>query len=350
MKHSFLATSLKITTLASIAALSTAAVAAPDIYGQIRMSFANEDVEKTKNGVTTKESARPQFNTGNSRIGFKGSEKLNDKLDLEYRLEYRVDVAESTGANFSARQGWIALNHADYGRLQAGRTISKDDDLVTGNAWLWGTGIGPFSGHYGDWVNNSFLYTTPKFNNGTTTAFIHYGMDEGKAEEVDGKLVDKKGSRLFTTFENGVAKTVSRDFVIVGAQYAGDKTSLNAAYTRAGSDLNSLLGSGDYKINDQWSVNSTVQYTDYNSNDNELALFAGVAYKPKDPITTWAELSYTDNYKGYGDGEAVGLNVGASYDVSKNLLGFANIGFSKEEYNKTEVDKKGIELGAVYRF
>ncbi|WII95372.1 porin [Moraxella haemolytica] len=339
MKHSVLATSLKVATLASIATLSTVAIAAPDIYGQIRMSFASESAETTKNGITTKDSARPKFTTGNSRIGFKGSEKLKDKLDLEYRLEYRVDVAESTSANFSARQGWIALNHADYGRLQAGRTISKDDDLVTGNAWLWGTGIGPFSGHAGNWVNNSFLYTTPKFNSDTTTAFIHYGMDEGK-----------KGSRSFITFKNGEEKSVDRDFVIVGAQYTKDKTSLNVAYTRAGNDLNSLLGSGEYTINDQWSVHGTAQYTDYNSNDNELALFTGVAYKPKDSVTTWAEISYTDNYKGYGDGEVVGLNVGASYDVSKNLLGFANVGFSKEEYNKTKVDKKGVELGAVYRF
>ncbi|WP_162816835.1 porin [Moraxella canis] len=350
MKKSFLATAVKAATLLTLTALSSTAFADPKIYGQIRLNTELVDTETKENGVVTEKSDRPTMNSRNSRIGFTGTEKISDKVELEYKLEYKIDIAESTDSNFSARHGYLALKHEDYGRLLAGRTITNDDNIITGNAWLWGTGIGPFSGHETAWASNGFLYTTPKFNNGTTTAFIQYGMDEGKAEIKDGKLVDNKGSRTFTTFKNGELTDISRDFVIIGAQYDGDKTTGGVAYTRAGDDLNALLVAADYQINDQWSVNGTAQYTDFNSNDNELALFGGVAYKVKDPVLAWVEASYTDNYKGYGNGEAVGVNVGASYDFSKTFKAFANVGFLKEEFNDTEIDSKGIELGAVYRF
>lgn len=350
MKYSTLATlstATKAISVLAITALSTSAFAAPDIYGQIRVSFTNTHSQTTKDGIVTHKPGALNFNTGNSRIGFKDSNKLNDKTQLEYQLEYKVDVAKSTSTNFSARQGWIALKNQDYGRLQVGRTLSRDS-LLMSNALLWGTGIGPFAGHGSGWANNSFLYTTPKFNDNTTTAFVHYGMDGSEKDTTGNK--NKKGSRSFTTFKNGEKTSVSRDFVIFGAQYTKDKLSLNTAYTRAGQDLNSLLGSGEYKLDDRWSVNGKVQYADYNSKNNELAVLAGVAYKPKDKMTTWAELSYTDNYQGYGNGKATGVNIGASYDINKNLLGFANAGFSKEEYHTTKTDKKGVELGAIYRF
>ncbi|UNU72626.1 porin [Moraxella nasovis] len=367
MKKSPLAIAIKTTSVLAIAALSSQAFAAPDLYGQIRLSALAVDKTDTINDVATKTSARPDLSSGNSRIGIKGTEKLTDNTDLEYKLEYKVDVAENTGGNFSARHGYIALNNKQYGRLLVGRTISQDDYLSVSPAWWRNVGIGPVAGHDATWVNNSILYTTPKLNNGTTTAFIQYGMDEGSGAA-------GKGSRSFSTFKNNKETSLDRDFVIGGVQYAKDKVALNAAYTHAGKDLKSIRGSAEYKANDRLTVYGLAQLSDYNSNNDELAVSGGASYKINAPITAWAEAYHTDNYKGYADGKASGFNIGAQYDINKSLLAFASVGYAQDKYwewdkkpeeivvknkiekktietfNKKENTSKGIEVGMVYRF
>lgn len=346
MKQSLLATAIKTSSVLAIAALSAHAFAAPDIYGQIRMSLLYQNEKASKNNlVDIKKTDRSQLTTGNSRVGIKGSEKLTDNTDLEYKLEYKVDVAENTSSNFSARHGYLALNNKQYGKLLVGRTISQDDTISVGSAYLWGTGIGPNLGHDAAWVNNTIVYTTPKLNNGKTSAFIQYGMDEGE-----------KGGRSFTTFTKNKltgkleAKDVSRDFFLVGGTHKLGKTTLSASYTYAGSALNSLRGTVSHKLNDKITLDGLVQYTDFNSNDNELGLFAGVAYKVKEPMTAWVEAYHTDNFKGYSNGKASGLNVGTSYDFSKSLTAYANVGYAKEKYSTNNTDGKGFEIGALYKF
>lgn len=352
MKLSVLNTAIKTTTVLAVAALSTAAYAAPEVYGQVRLSLTSNDIETKVNGVVdgSKTNKRAEIGSGNSRLGFRGKEALTENTDLEYRLEYRIDVAENSNDNFSARHGYLALNNKQYGKLLAGRTISQDDYLDVSESWWRVAGGGYDFGHDAAWVNNTFVYNTPKFNNDKTYAFVQYGMDEGKSVVVDGNVVDTKGARSFHTFENGVAKSVSRDFVMLGAIHQDDKTYGGFTYTQAGNDLKSARGSVSYQATDRIKTYGILQYTDFNSDDNELAAFAGVAYKLKEPTTVWLQGYYSDNYKGYSNGESLGGTIGMKHNVNKNLTGFASLGFKKAEYGKTKVDGKGIEIGTIYRF
>ncbi|WP_080945876.1 porin [Moraxella bovoculi] len=341
MKKSLLATAIKTSSVLAIAALSTAAYAAPEVYGQVRLSLTYNDIETKVNGIVdeSKTSKRPELGSGNSRLGFRGKEALTENTDLEYRLEYRIDVAENSDTNFSARHGYLALNNKQYGKLLAGRTISQDDYLDVSESWWRVAGGGYDFGHGAAWVNNTVVYSTPKFNNDKTYAFVQYGMDEGK-----------DGARSFHTFEDGVAKSVSRDFMMLGAIHQDDKTYAGFTYTQAGNDLKSARGSVSYQATDKIKTYGILQYTDFNSDDNELAAFAGVAYKLKEPTTVWLEGYHSDNYKGYSNGESSGGTIGVKHNVNKNLTGFASLGFKKAEYDKTKVDGKGIEIGTIYRF
>ncbi|MDO4250074.1 MAG: porin [Moraxella sp.] len=330
MKKSHLATAIKAASVVALAACSMTVFAettGPDIYGQVRMSMTYDDADE-----------RAQLASGNSRLGFKGTSDLTENTKLEYRLEYRIDVAESSAGsttNFAARHGYLAFDNKKYGKILVGRTISHDDYLSTSVAWWRGTGIGYGTAHDAAWVNNTFVYTSPKFNGDKTQFFAQYGMDEGVG-----------GARSFNTFKDGVATTVERDFIMAGVMHEGEKANLNAAYTRAGGDLSSLRLSGTYKASDALTLLGLTQYTDYNSDDNELGLFAGAEYKINEPWSAWVEASFVDNVGGVASGEYKGINIGAKRDFSKSTFAFGNIGYADDAAD----DVVGVEVGMVHRF
>lgn len=337
MKKLPLGIALKSTCAFAVATLCTQAFASPEIYGQVRLSVVQNDTETKENGVVTKESKRPTMQSGNSRIGIKGSEPLTENTDLEYRLEYKVDVAEKTDGNFSARHGYLALNNKQYGKLLAGRTISYDDNLDVSPSWWYVEGSGHAFGFEADWVDNSISYTTPKLN-GKTDFTIQYGMDEGN------------NGREFTTFKNGLETQVTRDFFIAGMSHETDNGTVGLAYTRAGDDLNAVLGSLSVDVTDKTNLGAMVQYTDYNSSKKEVGGLVALTYQATEPLGFWIEGSYADKYKGYANGENTKFSVGTTYDFNKNAMAFASVGYRDTEYGDTKEKGKGVEMGMIYKF
>lgn len=343
MKKLSLNTAVKSACVIATTALCSQAFAQPEIYGQVRLSLAQNEVTgerpNKKTGVIEPvDEKRAQLDSGNSRIGIKGSEALTENTDLEYRLEYKVDVAESTDGNFSARHGYLALNNKQYGKLLVGRTISYDDNLDVSPAWWKVEGAGNAYGSFSDWVDNSIVYTTPKFNNGKTDLTLQYGMDEGK------------NGREFDTFKNGVAETTTRDFFIVGASHEMERSSLGLAYTRAGGDYSALSGAFSVDLTDKATLATMAQYTDYNSSDNELAGSLALSYQVSEPVGFWVEGAYADNYKGYANGENTKFSLGTTYDFNKNAKFFASVGHRDTKFNTTKEKGKGVEVGAIYKF
>lgn len=339
MKKLSLGTAVKSACIVATTALCSQAFAQPEIYGQVRLSVVKNDSETKVNGVVTaKDEGRADLGSGNSRIGVKGSEPLTDNVDLEYRLEYKVDVAESTGSNFSARHGYLALNHKQYGKLLAGRTISYDDNLDITPSWWRAEGVGYAMGHEPNWVDNTIVYTTPKFNNGKTDFTIQYGMDEG------GK------GREFTTFQNGTKTSVERDFFIVGASHKTDNGTFGVAYTRAGSDLNALVGSMSVDLTEKATVGAMAHYIDYNSSENEVGGYVGLSYQITEPAGVWVEGAYADNYEGVANQEKTKFSVGTTYDFGKSTTTFASLGYSNTENGATKTKGHGVEAGVIYRF
>lgn len=340
MKKSPLGIAVKSACVFVAATLSAQAFAQPEIYGQVRLSVVKNDKETKVGGNTvSKTEGRADLGSGNSRIGIKGSEPLTENTDLEYRLEYKVDVAESTDSNFSARHGYLALNNKQYGKLLVGRTISYDDNLDVSPAWWHVEGIGAALGYGGGaWSSNTIMYTTPKFNNGRTDFTVQYAMDE------------RNNGRKFRTFKDGVATDVTRDAIVVGANHKTDNGSFTVAYTRAGDDFNALGGSMSVNLTEKATLGTTVHYVDYNSSKNEVGGYLGLSYKVTEPLGVWVEGAYADNYQGVTNQERTQLTVGTTYDFGKSTTTFASLGYSNTENGASKTKGHGVEVGAIYRF
>lgn len=358
MKKLSLSTAVKSACVVATTALCSQAFAQPEIYGQVRLSVLKEDKKETKASVTTKTSGRADLSSGNSRIGIKGSEPLTENTDLEYRLEYKVDVAESTDKNFSARHGYLALNNKQYGKLLVGRTISYDDNLDVSPAWWRLKGAGAALGYGGsDWSSNTVMYTTPKFNNGRTDFTVQYAMDEGKNGREfrtfrDGQVVkgipDGKDEKGQDKMKDGIY----RDAVILGVNHKTDNGSFTFAYTRAGNDFNAFGGAMSVDVTDKATVGAMAHYVDYNSSKNEVGGHVALSYQVSEPVGFWVEGAYADNYQGVADQERTKFSVGTTYDFGKSTTTFASLGYNNVENgaNKTKTQHHGVEAGIIYRF
>ena len=102
--------------LALLSGLSFNALADVDIYGK-----ANVTVQSSDDG----EGSFTEIKSNASRLGVKGSEKINDSLEAVYKFEFQVDVsdADSKGDNddnISARNQYVGLKGA-FGQVVIGR-------------------------------------------------------------------------------------------------------------------------------------------------------------------------------------------------------------------------------------
>lgn len=143
MKAQF--TTLKVVGGLFVGGMMLNAHAAPELYGYASLGVAanhTKTTNKTTN-ISTSTTDRPYLYSSGSRIGLRGSEKLNDDYEVLYKLEYRLendgdlrnekikqpDGTEKTVAktrNFEARDSWIGVKHKKYGTIKAGRMLSLD--------------------------------------------------------------------------------------------------------------------------------------------------------------------------------------------------------------------------------
>ncbi len=155
----------------------TSAWAAPEIYGRANVSV--ELVDEAGDTGTALES-------NSSRLGFKGSEKINENYEIVYQLEYGVDFDDDDGDKFSQRNIYIGVK-SDWGQVLAGHI---DTPLKSAQGKL-----DVFNDLRGDIaktvttndnrMSNSVLYTTPN-RFGPFTANVAYISSEDE-ERSDGK-------------------------------------------------------------------------------------------------------------------------------------------------------------------
>lgn len=88
------------------------------IYGV--MDAGIQVINNQPNGSTT---SLTSGNQAGSRIGFKGSEKISDDLNVIFQLESGVDVSNGTGnaSRLFDRASFVGLSSNTYGTLTAGR-------------------------------------------------------------------------------------------------------------------------------------------------------------------------------------------------------------------------------------
>lgn len=122
-----------------------------------------------------------------SRLGFRGSEQLENGLTAEFNLEHGFsgDTGAPIGALW-ARQAWVGLNSKTWGKLQLGRTTTTINDLVLGHdpmrnaprfSWLPSTGT-TSTYSYSTRLDNMLKYSN-QF--GSTQVMAHYSAGEQAA-------------------------------------------------------------------------------------------------------------------------------------------------------------------------
>lgn len=104
-------------TLALIASFPLAALAEPSFYGKASLSLQQAD----ENGDD-----KLELVNNSSRIGVKGTERINDDLSAIYQLEYQTfvdDGGSGVGRTFTQRDSYIGVRGA-FGTLIAGKVNS----------------------------------------------------------------------------------------------------------------------------------------------------------------------------------------------------------------------------------
>ncbi|GAB2998192.1 porin [Psychrosphaera aestuarii] len=230
-----------------LASMPAAVLADPVVYGKANLTVQSSD-DGTESTTEIKSNA--------SRIGIKGSQKLDGGLEMVYQYEVQVDVSdESKELNLTSRSQYIGIRGA-FGELLVGRndTVLKQSqgkfdifsDLEGDIKSLW-------KGE--NRMNDSITYKSPKFNNfqvgvsyildeanddSSTSLSLAYGdsaLKKGKfyaAVAMDNEVKGYDATRI--TFATKVSD------VIVGAMF---QTQENVA---TGEDKSGYLVNAQYKL------------------------------------------------------------------------------------------------------
>ncbi|SIR79240.1 Outer membrane protein (porin) [Moraxella cuniculi DSM 21768] len=352
--------------LASLFAMGLAveAVAAPKINGRLYASMLYQDTKKTETNlsdasqpVIETNNDRTNFSSSGSRIWLSGSEQLNDKLDLVYHLEYSVFLDnDGAGRNFGARNTYLGVKHKEYGQLHFGRMYTPDDAIdYVAQGYLYADGSGNSFGYHGQRTNNSIRYMSPGFGKDKKNSVrLHYAMDEG------GDTLES--AARVRAFKDGKPADKYRDLFVANILHNGDKLKLGAAYTYGG-DFSAVRGMVSYAVNDKLTVGALAQQVDYGSGDNELGATVSAYYQyDKNKLDFYGQVSRTDNYGGFKDGEKTTASIGAVKWLKKEsgarVRAFASLnyadatvfGYKADNLTKTQSESFGVETGLRYDF
>lgn len=299
-------------TLALLSSMSLSTMAADvNLYGKANVSFQSSD--KGDGSYT-------EIKSNASRIGFKGTHKLNDDLKVVYKAEFQVDLDgdSAKGDSITDRNQYIGLK-GNFGEVLLG----KNDSMLKQSQGK----VDLFNDLNGDIKNlwkgdnrlaNTLTYKTPKFNQfqvgvtyvaeespegenaysiaalygdknlKKTKVFASVALDSDvKGYDVRRATVQGKvaGVTLGAIYQHQEKQDGSGKLngVVVSAKYSVDKVTFKGQYQTAnadgGDDKSGLSVGADYKL-----AKSTKLYTfyttfDMDSGSDEDYLAVGIEYK-----------------------------------------------------------------------
>jgi predicted porin len=171
--------------LAAAAAISPVFAATDNhvtLYGIIAMG-----VEYT----TTGEQWATKMQSYNSRIGFKGADKLNEKTSVFWMIESQVDTAKGEG-QWGWRETWLGIQHDDLGTLRLGHGKTMFDFMVGGEFdmfWGYSTPMNLMNNAFGPRFNNTIAYDSPNWNGFTFN--LSYGINGDRDQDEHAPNGDK---------------------------------------------------------------------------------------------------------------------------------------------------------------
>jgi len=296
--------------LALLSGLSFNALADVDIYGK-----ANVTVQSSDDG----EGSFTEIKSNASRLGVKGSEKINDSLEAVYKFEFQVDVsdADSKGDNddnISARNQYVGLKGA-FGQVVIGRndTALKQSqgklDLFND---LEGDIKNVFKGE--NRLGNTVSYSSNSYEGfkvlATFVAEDDVDADNGYSMAVTYGDVALKKSAVYASI---AADSEVNGYDVVRASIQGkvEDFKLGAMYQTQEKVDGSAEGDG-YLLNAAYNMGKNtfkVQYQamDFDDSDDKTAISVGVDHKLNKNIKVFGFYSSFDmdnnvdqNYLGLG--------------------------------------------------
>ena len=160
--------------LASLAALTSAPVAAQSVTAYGRLDVAVEYVRIT-GGAAADRTLKLLSNDG-SRLGFRGTEDLGNGLRAMFNIEAALspDTGTTSSTALFGRQSWVSIGSAQWGDVSFGRNYSPIDDYAYYfDAFQYGgNGATYGSQKYAARVDNSIKYISPKFGGGAEVRLL----------------------------------------------------------------------------------------------------------------------------------------------------------------------------------
>ncbi|MDO4223134.1 MAG: porin [Acinetobacter sp.] len=210
------------TTLAAAIALSLATVAqaAPTVYGALDASV-NYVPEKN---ATTANRDVTEITSNNSFIGVKGQEKLNDRLEAVYQIDWTLH-ADGENTDFSNRTRFIGLKDKQLGTLKVGqqdtplKLLSSAVDLFNNRLLNTADVHGIMGGE--NRVSNSIVYESPAIDVGVGKLKVNALTATGEASvDTTSTSTGKVNGRGFgDSISTSVVYTHANDLFLVGAGY-----------------------------------------------------------------------------------------------------------------------------------
>ncbi|WP_419147064.1 porin [Pseudoalteromonas 'SMAR'] len=299
--------------LSLLGALAFQANAEVDVYGK-----ANVSVQSSDDGA----GSFTEIKSNASRLGFKGSEKLDSGLEVIYKLEFQVDVsdADSKGDkdNITARNQYVGIK-GNFGQVVVGRNdtaLKQSQGKIDQFGDLEGDIKVLFKGE--NRLGNSISYQSNSLNgfrilgsyiaedkeegeNGLSTA-LTYGDAKLKNSSiyaaiavdsevkgydavrmsVQGKLADFKLGAMYQTQEK-VDGTAEADGYMLNAAYKLGSTTLKAQYQvidfDSGDKVDGISLGVDYKLAKNAKVYGFYSTFDADNQVEKDYLGVGVEYK-----------------------------------------------------------------------
>jgi predicted porin len=271
---------LALTICSIIAAPTFAAnVALPnvEIYGRADVSLQSSD-EGDGNFSEIQSNA--------SRIGFKGTQKLNDDLEVVYKAEFQVDL-DGDGDVFKARNQYIGLKGA-FGEVLLG----KNDSMLKQSQGK--TDL--FSDLEGDiknlWkgenrLSDTLTYKSPKFSG------FQLGLTYQAEDEVDGEdglsiaaLYGDKKLKKSDFFASVAVDSEVNGYDTIRATVQGKVSGVtlgliiqNQENVDTGAEMDGIMVSAKYKVGSATTLKGQYQIADHKDSEKNTGFTAGVDYK-----------------------------------------------------------------------
>ncbi|WP_394201376.1 porin [Shewanella waksmanii] len=272
-------TVLSATIISALAATSFTALAdGPNFYGRADLAFTNSDL-----GVATQNQKDGTIIENNfSWLGVKGTEKINDDLEVIYQMEFGVSNFDNSGDTFSARNTYLGLKtvagtalvgrndtvfKASEGGFDLFGNTNSDIDLLAAGQSRTADGISYYSPKIADLVTLNATYLIED-------NYVDYSGDEridaGNMYALSATLGDKalkaQNYYIAAAYNDGIddvkayrgVAQVKLGNVIVGGFYQntehkddkyanleGDTYFVNAAYVMGNVKLKAMYGSDD---------------------------------------------------------------------------------------------------------